>query len=146
MDFFVIRSKEKAEELCRMIMHKSLPFKVALQEIYPTRSLESNDYYWGFVVTPVAEATGQDPDEVHEEWKRKFNFKGEIRYNRRTKKMQWYVGAGSTTELTDREIWEYIMKCRAEAELDLHLTIMMPNETFIRELDFRREKIKTRKL
>jgi hypothetical protein len=147
MDFFVIRNKEKAEELCRQIMQRRLPFKVALQEVYPVRSIESNDYYWGIVVTPVANETGQDPQEVHDAWKIKFNFKYDLRYNRKTKKMQWYIGAASTTGLDDREIWEYIMKCRADAELELHLTIMMPNETFINELDFDFErKHKTKRI
>ena len=140
MDFFVIRSKEKAEELCRLIMQKRLPIKIAMQEVYPTRSLESNDYYWGVVITPIAEATGQKPKEVHESYKQMFNFKYDLRYNRKTKKMQWYVGTGSTTALDEREIWDYIMKVRADAELELHITIMMPNETFIRELNFNYER------
>ena len=143
MEYFVIRSKEKAEELCRQIMQKSLPFKVAIQEVFPTRSIESNDYYWGFVITPIANETGQDPDEVHEAYKRKYNFKHELRYNRKTRKMQWYIGTASTTGLDEREIWEYIMKCRADAELELHLTIMMPNEVFTNELNF---KYKTKKI
>jgi hypothetical protein len=142
MDFFVIRSKEKAEELCRQIMQKSLPFKVAIQEVFPTRSIESNDYYWGFVVTPVAIETGNDPEEVHEGWKIKYNFRHDLRYNSRTRKMQWYTGVASTTGLDEREIWEYIMKCRADAEIGLHITIMMPNEVFTNELTFK-HKTKT---
>jgi len=136
MDFFVIRTKEKAEELCRQIMQRSLPFKVALQDILPLRSLESNNYYWGIVVIPIANETGQDPDEVHEGYKIKFNFKHDLRYNSKTKKMQWYTGTASTTGLDEREIWDYIMRVRADAELELHLTIQMPNEVFTNELKF----------
>ena len=136
MDYFVIRNKTQAEDLCRTIMQRRLPFKVALQDVYPIRSIESNDYYWGFVVTPVATETGQDPEEVHDAWKRKFNFKNDLRYNPKTKKMQWYTGVASTTGLDEREIWDFIMKCRADAELELHIICMMPNETFINELNF----------
>jgi len=146
MDYFVIRSKTKAEELCKEIMRKSLPFKVAIQEVFPIRSIASNDYYWGIVITPIADITGQSPDEVHEAYKRKFNFKQELRYNKRTRKMEWYIGTASTTGLDEREIWDYIMKVRADAELELHIIIMMPNETFIKELNFDHDRIETKKV
>jgi hypothetical protein len=136
VEYFVIKSKEKAEELCRIIRHSSLPFKFAIQEILPTRSIESNDYYWGFIVTPVANHTGHTTDEIHEIFKRMFNFKLDLRYNKRTRKMIWYVGAASTAGLDEKEIWEYIEKCRIEAWHTLEMTLLLPNEVWTNKLDF----------
>jgi len=138
MEFSVIRSKAKAEALCRKIMQLSLPFKIAIQEVFPVRSIEANDYYWGFVVTPIANETGLSIEEVHEGYRIKFNYTQEFRYNRKTRKMQFYIGAG-TTVVDERKFWEFVMKVRADAELELHLTIMMPNEAFTNELKFRHQ-------
>jgi hypothetical protein len=142
MDYFVIKNKTQAEELCRLIMQRSMPFKVALQDILPQRSIESNDYLWGFIYTPIANHTGHSADEVHEAYKLMFNFKQELRYNKRTRKMQWYIGAASTTGLDEREIWDYIEKVRADAWLRFGLVLMMPNEVFTSKLDFSKKLIK----
>ena len=141
MEYGVIKSKDKAEELCRMIMQSSLPFKFAIEEVLPIRSIESNDYYWGFIVTPVANFTGHTPDEIHEIFKRMFNFKLEMRYNKKTRKMIWYIGAASSAGLNDREIWEYIEKCRIEAWHTLGMVLLLPNEVWTNKVDFSKKQM-----
>lgn len=136
MELQTIINKRQLEDLIGQLRNYRLPFKIALQSIYPIRSVESNDYLWGFIYTPIAEETGQTPEEVHEAYKKKFNFRYDLKYNSKENKYVWVSGVGSTALLDTQEIWDYIMKVRADAEIELHLTLQMPNETFINELNF----------
>ena len=122
-----------------------MPKKVADQDIYPLRTLESNAYLWGIVYQTIADATGHTALEVHEEYKRKYNLRYDLVYRKKTEIWEWKMGTGSTTTLDMREIWEYIMKVRADAEIELRIIIQMPNEVFINELDFE-HNIETRRL
>ena len=122
-----------------------MPKKVADQDIYPLRTLESNAYLWGIVYQTIADATGHTSLEVHEEYKRKYNLRYDLVYRKKTEIWEWKMGTGSTTTLDMREIWEYIMKVRADAEIELRIIIQMPNEVFINELDFE-HNIETRRL
>jgi hypothetical protein len=146
MDLLIIRNKSQLKFLTDLLSERRLPFKVALQDIYPIRSVDFNDYLWGFIYTPIAEATGHSPEEVHEECKRKYNFKWDFEYNEATKKYEIVIEAGSTTKLNTKEMWDYAAKIRAEAELELHIILMLPNESFIPELDFEHDKLEEHKL
>jgi len=53
--------------------------------------------------------------------------------------MEWITGVGSTTKLDMQEIWNYILKVRADAELELGVVIPMPNEVFVNELKYSTE-------
>lgn len=120
--------------------------KIAVQNVYPLRSLEANAYYWGIILAYISEVTGHTPEECHEGYRKKFNYSQEFRYNRRTRQYQFYIGAG-TTVVDEHKFYEYIFKVRADAELELHICIPMPNETFIRELNFDFErKHKTKRI
>lgn len=147
MDYGVIRSKSELEALFQRLKERRLPFKIATQDIYPIRTIDTNDYLWGFVYTPIAEATGQTPQEVHEAMKLKYNFGYDLYYDKKTKSMKWVMAAKSTTRLDWVTVWDYIMKVRAEAEIDLHLTIKMPNEVFVNEVNFQDEqRFQTRRI
>ena len=141
MDFGVIRNKKQAIELAERIMWMRLPFKYAFQPVYPLRSLESNNYYWGIVLAHASEATGHTAEEIHETCKVRHNFRYDMEYNSKTKQYEWVMGTKSTTILDDREIWDYIFKCRAEFEMELHVIIPLPNECMINELDYDHDKI-----
>lgn len=136
MDFYVLRNKKMVDELCERLKERRLPFKVALQDIYPLRSLDANSYLWGIVYSAIADETGHSIDEIHEHYKRLYNLKQQFRYNPRTKKMQFYIGTASTTTLNEKEFWEYIMRVVSDAELFLRILIPLPNEVFINELNF----------
>ena len=136
MDFGVIRNRKQADELADRIRKGRLPLRYALQEVYPGRSVEFNDYLWGFIYTPIANATGHTPEEVHEAYKRKYNFRHDFVFDSEDKKYKLVLAPGSTTRMDKREIWNYAMQIRAEAEIELHLTLLMPNEAFTDELDF----------
>ncbi len=141
MDYFVIRNKKQALELSRLLQERRLPYKVAVQDIFPARSVDFNDYLWGFIYAPIAECTGNSPEEVHEAYKRKFNFKHDFVYDTKTRKYKLIIESGSTTMLNTKEIWDYAARIRADAEIELHITLMLPNESFVPELDFEHDKI-----
>lgn len=146
MDFFVIRNKRQVDELCNRLKERRLPFKCALQDIYPVRSVDFNDYLWGFIYTPIAEATGHSPEEVHEAYKKKYNFRFDFEYNETTKRWEIVIGVGSTTTLSTKEIWDYAAQVRSDAEVELHIILMLPNECFIPELDFEHDKLQEKRL
>lgn len=146
MDFFVIRNKKQAEEVARILLNKRLPYKVAIQEIYPLRSLKSNAYYWGIVLAYIADASGHSQMECHEAYKIKYNFRYDIEYNPETRMFDWNMGVKSTTSLDEKEIWEYIFKVRSDGEIEHHIIIPLPNECFIPEINFRNDNIILKRL
>jgi hypothetical protein len=146
MDYFVIRNKAQLSKLVELLNQRRLPFKMVLDDIYPPRSVDFNDYLWGFIYNPLAAATGHTPEEIHEICKRRFNFRHDFVYNDNKKRYELVVSAGSTTELNTKEMWDYAMKIRAEAEIELHLTLHLPNESFVRELDFKHDLIEEKRL
>ena len=140
MEVRIIQNKKQALAFCESIMQGRLPLKVAVQDIYPTRSLESNAYLWGIVYEYISRASGHSPEEVHRAYKKQFNFRHDLRYNDRKRLWVWIMGVATTTSLDTREIWDYIMKVRADAEIELDIVIPLPNECFINELEFKEEK------
>jgi len=146
LDFGVIRNKRQALDLCEKIGQMRTPFKYALQDIYPMRSLDANAFYWGIVLKMISDETGQSIEECHEAYKRKYNFRWDFIFNSLTGTYEFTSGVDSTTELDGKEFLDYIMKIRAEAEVDLHITIPLPNECFVPELNYDHDKIELRKM
>ena len=146
MDVSIIRNKRQVDDLCNLLKVRRIPFKIAIQDIFPTRSLESNNYYWGIVLAYASDATGHTAEEIHEICKVRHNFKYDIEYNSETKQYEWVMGVKSTTTLDEKEIWEYIFKCRVEFELELNIIIPLPSESFIPELKFDHDKVKEHRL
>ena len=81
------------------------------------RSLKENNYYWGIVLTLLAEATGFTPEEAHDAMRWKFLRKG-----------QRFETVRSTTGLTTNEFEEYLEKIRLFAAQELNCIIPLPNE------------------
>lgn len=146
MDFFVVRNKKQATDLAEMLLKRRLPYKVAIQDVFPLRSLQSNAYYWGIVLAFISDASGHTQLECHEAYKVKYNFRYDIEYNPETKQFDWNMGVKSTTILDEKEIWEYIFKVRVDGELEHHIIIPLPNECFIPEINFRHDKIELRRM
>lgn len=144
MYFGVIRNKKQALDLCENIKQMRLPFKFALQPIFPLRGLDANAFYWGIVLKMISDETGQSIEGCHEAYKRKYNFRWDFIFNSLTGTYEFTAGVDSTTVLDDKEFWDYIMKIRVDAELDLHITIPLPNECFVPELDFNHDKIESK--
>lgn len=139
MDFHVIRSQRQLLDLFDQLKNRRLPMNIAVQEIRPVRSIDLNDYLWGFVYTPIAQYTGHTILEVHETFKKMFGMRCDITYNSRRRRYEFVVGIGSTASMTNKELWDYAAEVRAHAELELHLTIHLPKECFVSELCFKNE-------
>jgi hypothetical protein len=139
MDFAVIRNNRQRDALIAHLQERRLPFKAALQDIYPVRSIDFNAYLWGVIYYEIAQATGHTREEVHEACKRRYNFRHDFKYNKKTGKWKLVSKVDSTTAMMTKEIIEYAMRIRADAEIELHLTIAMPNEAFVPELAFETE-------
>ena len=146
MNVSTIHNKKQLEEYIAYLREGRLPKKVADQDIYPLRSLESNAYYWGIVLKHISDATGHTELQCHEEFKKMFLFKYDVKYIINQNRYEWTAGVWSTTKIDNREIWEYIMKIRVFAETELRIVIPLPNECFINELDFEHDNIETRRL
>jgi hypothetical protein len=82
-----------------------------------TRSIQENSYMWGVVYTTLANELGYSVEEIHDEMKRRFL--------PRTGKLEIPV---STTELTTREMEDYLSKIRIFASSELDIFIAHPNE------------------
>ncbi len=119
------------QELQSKMSERRLPFKVALEGVEPVRSLSINNYLWGIVYTYIAEATGSSPEEVHEGYKRKFRFRGDFVYNKEYDRYDYVIGTQSTTKDSNYELWQFTLRIRADAEIEHHIVIPMPNETFL---------------
>ena len=139
MDFAVIRNNRQREMLIEAIKERRLPFRLALQEIYPVRSIDFNAYYWGVALKMISDFTGHTQEELHETFKQRYNFRHDFKYSKRTGKWKLVSKVDSTTATFSREYMEYVMKIRAEAEIELHLTIPLPNEKFVSQLAFETE-------
>lgn len=98
-------------------------------KISKKRSLPENNYYWGCIVTPLAEYMGYTvPKNLHYDLRKLFLFeikefktaKGETKRRREVK---------STTELSTQEAEEYYAKIRQWALTDYDFFIPLPNES-----------------
>jgi len=136
MELSILRNNKQRDQYIDKLREKNLPLKVACQSIYPGRSVDANDYLWGVVYDIIAEETGQDKESVHEGYKRRFNFKRDFIYNRKKNQYEIVTKTQSTTKMDSLEFWEYIMKVRADAEIEIGQPIPMPNEEFTTELNF----------
>lgn len=90
----------------------------------PPRTLLQNNYLWGVVYEYIANDTGLDVEEIHEEMKERFlpRFfeKDEAGVERPLEK--------STTRLSTKEFTVYIEKVRAWAGTELGINIPNPNQ------------------
>ena len=139
MDFAVIRNNRQRDMLIEAIKERRLPFRIALQNLYPKRSIDFNAYYWGIVLKIISDYTGHTQEELHETFKRRYNFRHDFKYSKRTGKWKLVSKVDSTTATDSQEYAEYVLRIRADAEIELHLTIPLPNEAFVPELAFETE-------
>ena len=144
MHFGVIRNKKQALDLTEMINKMRLTFKFALQDIYPYRSLDANSYYWGVIMKIISDETGQPIEECHEGYKIKYNFRWDFVYDPLSGTYEFTAGVDSTATLDNKEFWDYIFRVRCDAEIELRIIIPYPNECFVNDLDFARDRDESR--
>lgn len=111
-EFFIFRNNADRDKIIQYIQSKRLPFKVCVQDIEPTRSVEANDYYW-VVLGIISEFTGHTTRFLHRHYKKEYNIK-------------------TTTTLGRTEFFWYVEQICAEwAEQKFY--IPTPDETVITE-------------
>ena len=86
------------------------------------RSTVQNAYYW-FLLTMLETDTGNDKDDLHDYFKRKY-----------LQKFKWVFGENinyhkSTTKLTTLEMEDYLEKIRVFASRELGCFLPLPGET-----------------
>lgn len=101
--------------------------KISIQKIKKHRSNNQNSYYWGVVVSMIAEYTGMTIDETHEALKNRFL--RQKKAVRRGDRLIWEVDTvRSTASLATGEFEQYLADVRLFAGSDLGLNIPLPNE------------------
>lgn len=138
MNTQVVRNMAQLEEVIRQLKELGPPLVIASQRVGVTRSTDANEYLWGVVYKTISEATGQDALKIHEGYKKMFNFRYDFRFNKK-KNMFEVFPTDSTANLFSRDFWNFIMKVRADAEVDMNIMIPMPNELFTEQLSFNNE-------
>lgn len=93
------------------------------------RSLQQNAYYWGVIVEMISEETGHTPEEVHAFAKGMFLKKWITFKDKEIEIIR------STTELDKAEFEDYAEKVRRWAASELSLSIPLPNECDIFDLE-----------
>lgn len=99
--------------------------RATLSQPTKTRSTNQNSYYWGVVLTMIAEETKHTTEECHEFMKSMFLPREFKKIGGVEKEIQ-----KSTTTLSTSEFEDYLEQIRAFAASDeeLHLVIPLPNE------------------
>ena len=128
MELAAIRNNKQREALLDHLKGYRLPFKIAIQEVHPNRSLDANAYYWGVVIKMIADAMGEVPARVHNEFKKMF-----LLEYAPDKNNKWSTRVRSTTELGDQEYMLYVLKVRTTAMIHLGIDIPLPNEVILND-------------
>ena len=116
---FLQNVKELEGEKFELILKKFKPYK--------QRSIEQNNYYWGGIVTPLAEYFGYTVDEMHEVTKMHFlGFKKEVKG--KDGKTRMLYRAGSTASLSTAEFETLMSKIRSWASLEFGIYLLSPDE------------------
>ena len=89
----------------------------------PIRSVGLNAYYWGVIIHRISEHTGNDPNKVHEEMKKRFNPRSKF-----NKQGNSIVFGGSTKKENNQLFWIYCLRCILYALEELNIDIPYPNE------------------
>lgn len=116
---------ERVANLCAFLK-AAMPGKRVLVEVSaysPRRSGNLNNYYWGVVVKRISEATGYEPEEVHEICAMKFLPPRVVEIAGET-----HVLRSSTAKLPTVEFQGYVEAVKRWAAQELSLYIPEPNE------------------
>jgi len=99
--------------------------------VWRPHSRRSDRYYFGVVLALISEATGYTIAEAHAAMKAECNPKIETRVDRDGVVIDTRVLAGSTTELADQEMSEYIERVRQFAAERLGVSIPDPDPMMV---------------
>ena len=117
---FVIKQKSDKEKVIAYL--NRLPvrepgYKIDIQTIRHTRSLNQNKYYWGVIIKMLGDEFGYIAEEMHDALRMRF-------LQVHTNKLPTIK---STTELSTKEMEEYLSKIRQWASEE-GIFLPLPNE------------------
>jgi len=114
-----IRNRRQFDEQVRG-MKDGWQLEITVQRMRATRSPMANAYYWGVVLQHISECTGDDVEDLHEVFKRKFN----------PKRVHLGDGddviGGSTRTMKTTDFYEYVEKIRRFAAEFLDCSVPDP--------------------
>jgi len=116
-------SQEDKAKLFGLLKHLKGRHAVGIKKDRKTRSLAENRYYWGIILTYIADETGYSKEEAHQIFGRMF-----LRYDKQMPDGTTEAFVRSTTSLNTMELEEYLEKIRIFALSELGTYIPLPNE------------------
>jgi hypothetical protein len=116
-------SQEDKSKLFGILKHLKGRHAVGIKKDRKTRSLAENRYYWGVVLTYLADETGYSKEEAHQVFGRMF-----LRYDKQMSDGTTEAFVRSTTSLNTLEFEEYLEKIRIFALSELGTYIPLPSE------------------
>jgi len=116
-------SQEDKVKLFSLLKHLKGRHAVGIKKDRKTRSLAENRYYWGIILTYIADETGYSKEEAHQIFGRMF-----LRYDKQMPDGTTEAFVRSTTSLNTMEMEEYLEKIRIFALSELGTYIPLPNE------------------
>ena len=131
IEHFAIYNEDMRSELIEKIKKFRLPFVCDLQVKLSGATIDQYSYLFGVVYKRIAEYSGHTVKEVHEGYKALLNVDW-----KKQKDGKYRLTIRGASEMNVIEIMEYAMKVRADALLELHINIELPNEVFSNELIF----------
>lgn len=97
--------------------------KLVMTESKKQRTIKQNSYLWGVVYTFIAVETGHTTEEIHTFMKKQFLPRDFITIGKQDQEIE-----KSTTDLSTKEMNEYIEKIRAFAAQELQMNIPSPED------------------
>ncbi len=96
---------------------RALGYKILIEPIRQTRSMNQNNYYWGVIIKILGEELGYRDEEMHDALRMKF-----LQEHGKIETIK------STTGLNTKEFEEYLAKIREWASEELSIFLPLPNE------------------
>ena len=121
---FVIKQKSDKEKIIAYL--NRLPvrepgYKINIQTIRHTRSLNQNKYYWGIIIKMLGDEFGYTAEEMHDALRMQF-------LQTHTDKLPTIK---STTKLSTKEFETYTRTIRQWASEEYQICIPQPNEVIL---------------
>lgn len=122
--FIDFQKKESKQKLFEYLKGLNSVYKLEIKKDKNNRSGMQNRYYWGVVLKMIMEHTGDDKDDLHDYFKRKF-----LSYDKAIKATgEAYTRTRDTHDLDTGEFETYLEEIRRFAAVEIEIVIPLPNE------------------
>jgi nicotinamide mononucleotide adenylyltransferase len=123
---FVIKNSQDKQTLFNYLKELDRDYIVKVKKQRNNRSNMQNNYYWAYIVQPLANELGYFPDELHDALKIKFSSEWQsIEINEKQIGLQT---VNSTARMNTKDFEVYADQIRIWALTELGVRLMLPNE------------------